>query len=388
MSKRRVYLDHAATTPVDPAVAEAMLPYFSDVYGNPSSVHAWGQKAEAAVETAREDMAAILGCQPEQIIFTACGTESDNLALRGAAFAARAERGATQIITSHLEHHAVSHTAQALADDFGFELFWASPDEHGRILPQALEPLLSPEVAVVSLMFANNEIGTINPIAELGALCRQHEIPFHTDAVQAASQLQLNVDDLNVDMMSLGAHKFYGPKGVGALYFRHPSLLTSIQTGGGQEFNLRPGTHNVPLISGMAAALKQTADTRAEHNRHYLSLRDSLIEGVLDIEGTRLTGHPVERLPNHASFVIDGIDGNQLLAALDLQGFGCSSGSACKTGDPEPSEVLLSLGIPLELALGSLRVTVGRSTTQEDIDTFIPTLEGAIERLRTTEGTA
>jgi cysteine desulfurase len=388
MSQSKVYLDHAATTPVDPMVIEAMLPYFNDSFGNPSSVHAFGQKAEAAVEAAREDLASVLGCQSDQIIFTACGTESDNLALRGTAFSARRTRGAHRIITSHLEHHAVALTAQDLADNYGFEVVWAPADEYGRILPQALEPLLSPDVAVVSLMYANNEIGTLNPISALGSLCRQQGIPFHSDAVQAASQMPLKVDDLKVDMMSLGAHKFYGPKGVGALFIRDRELLTSIQSGGSQEFNLRPGTHNVPLIVGMAAALKQTAMTRDEHNRHYRSLRDRLVEGVLDIPGTQLTGHPEERLANHASFVIEGVDGNQLLAALDLQGFACSSGSACKTGDPEPSEVLLALGIPSSLALGSLRVTVGRGNTPQQIDSFCQALEQSIQRLRTSQDSA
>lgn len=385
MSTGKVYLDHAATTPVDPQVMEAMLPYFTESYGNPSSVHGWGQKAEAAVESAREDMADILGCRSDQIIFTACGTESDNIALRGAALNARRQRGANQIITSRVEHHAVSHTAQALANESGFEVVWAPVDEFGRVMPEALKPLLGPKVALVSLMYANNEIGSLNPIRQLGALCREYEIPFHTDAVQAASQLPVEVDELNIDLMSLGAHKFYGPKGVGALYVRDRSLVDGIQTGGSQEYNIRPGTQNVPLIVGMAAALKQTAETRAEHNRYYQSLRDLLIEGVLDIPGTQLTGHPVERLPNHASFVIEGIDGNQLLAALDLQGFGCSSGSACKTGDPTPSEVLLSLGIPDELALGSLRVTVGRSNTPDQIASFCRALAKTVDRLRASE---
>ena len=382
MTARQIYLDHAATTPVDPIVLEAMLPYFGEVFGNPSSIHRWGQKAEAAVEAARSDVAGVLNCMPEEVVFTGCGSESDNLALRGAARAAARIRGARHILTTPVEHHAVLRTAEQLAQE-GFELELLPVDGCGRVSPKDLESRLRQDTAIVSVIFANNEIGTINPIAELGALCREREIPFHTDAVQAASQLALDLRELPVDLLSIGAHKFYGPKGVGALFIRRGTPLDPSQTGGSQESGLRAGTHNVPLIIGLAKALVLTAASLDEHGGHYRRLRDKLITEIpLRIPDARVTGHPDERLPNHASFVFRDLDGNQLLAALDLQGFGCSSGSACKTGDPEPSDVLTAIGLPREWALGSLRVTVGRSTADDDIQAFLGLLSDVVSLLR------
>jgi cysteine desulfurase len=383
MAEARTYLDHAATTPVDPRVIEAMRPYLSEVFGNPSSIHQWGQTAEAAVESARRSLSESLACSPEEIVFTSGGSESDNLALRGAARARRRRTGARRLLTSPVEHPAVLRTAQALARDEGFELQWLPVDAHGMVEPDGLRACLTGDTALVSVIYANNEIGTVNPIPELAAICRQAGVPFHTDAVQAASQLSLDVSRLQVDLMALGAHKFYGPKGVGALYVRTGTPLETTQTGGGQERGLRAGTHNVPWIVGMAEALRITHHERARHNPRYLALRDRLIESVLSqVPDARLTGHPSRRLPNHASFVFRNIDGNALLIALDVAGFACSSGSACRTGDPEPSEVLLALGLPPDWALGSLRVSVGRSTTAQSIEAFLDVLPVTLAALR------
>jgi len=389
MSARHVYLDHAATTPADPRVLEAMLPYFQETFGNPSSIHRWGQAAEAAVEDARRSVAKALACSPEEIVFTSCGSESDNLALRGAALAERELRQATHLLTTPVEHPAVLRTARHLAEHAGFELEMIPVDGGGRVDPKTLESRLRSGTALVSVIYANNEIGTINPIRELAAVCRARGIPFHTDAVQAASQLEVEVGELGVDLMSIGAHKFYGPKGVGALYFRQGTRLVPAQTGGSQEHGLRAGTHNVPLIVGMAEALRLTDLERETQAEHFRMLRDRLIAGVLEgIPGARLTGHRTERLPNHASFVFRGLDGNALVAALDIAGYGCSSGSACKTGSPEPSEVLTAVGLPREWALGSLRVTVGRRTTITDIDGLLEALPGIVARLRKAEAPA
>ncbi len=380
---KRIYFDYAATTPVDQRVLHAMLPFFSEVFGNPSSVHTFGQQAEAALEGARETLAEVLGCSPKEVIFTSCGSESDNLALRGAALAAREKRAANHILISPVEHHAVSRTAEQLADIHGFEVEYLPVDETGRVSADEVARFLRPETALVSVIYANNEIGTINPIAEIGQTCKERGVLFHSDAVQAAAYLPVGVDELNVDLMSLGAHKFYGPKGVGALYVREGVPLLAVQTGGGQEGGRRAGTSNIPYIIGMAEALHLAQAERQQHGERLLPLRDHLIGEVLEnIPESLLTGHPSERLPNHASFAFRGVDGNALLMMLDIAGFACSSGSACKTGDPEPSEVLAALGLQPEWALGSLRVTLGKSTEPEEIETFLATLPGLVERLR------
>jgi cysteine desulfurase len=382
-ANRTIYLDYAATTPVDGRVLAAMLPYFHEQFGNPSSVHRYGQQAEAALEAARETLAQGLNCRPDEVIFTGCGSESDNLALRGAAFTAREQRGAKHILISPVEHHAVTHTAQQLARLHGFELEFLPVDEFGMVHPQAVAERLRPNTAIVSVMFANNEIGTINPIAEIGALCRSAGVAFHSDAVQAAAYLPVDVEALNVDLLALGAHKFYGPKGVGALYIRKNTVLTPMLTGGSQEFGLRAGTHNIPYIAGMAEAFRLAQVERAQRTANLLPLREHLIGAVLEsIPDARLTGHPNLRLPNHASFVFEGADGNALLTLLDVEGFACSSGSACKTGDPEPSGVLLALGLPRAWALGSLRITLGVSSTPAEIDSFLAVLPGAVQRVR------
>jgi len=383
MPDRRVYLDHAATTPLDERVLAAMVPYFIQDFGNPSSVHLWGQEAEAAIEDARRKVAEVLGSYSPEIVFTSGGSESDNLALRGAALAEREARGATRILTTPVEHPAVLRTAQDLAQHSGFELDLIPVDGYGRVDPGELAQRITSETAVVSVIYANNEIGTVNPIRELGALCRERGVPFHTDAVQAASQLPIRVDSLNVDLMSLGAHKFYGPKGVGALYVRSGTRLAPTQTGGAQEQGLRAGTQNVPLIVGLAEALRITHEERASQAARFRMLRERVIAGVLNgVPDSRLTGHPADRLPNHASFAFRSAEANSLLAALDIAGFGCSSGSACKTGTPEPSEVLRTIGLGDEWALGSLRVTVGRANTREEIEAFLRALPPIVARVR------
>lgn len=376
MKKETIYLDYAATTPVDPRVREAMQPFFSDIFGNPSSIHRFGQRADAALEDAREQLARRLNCRPEEVLFTACGSESDNLALRGVAHAAP---GANHILISPVEHHAVSRTAEQLAEQFDFDVEMLPIDEYGRVDPGDVAERLRPETAIVSVIYANNEIGTLNPIAEIGAICREWGVPFHTDAVQAAAHFPIDVQVLNVDLLSIGAHKFYGPKGVGALFVRDGVPLLPQQTGGSQEFGRRAGTENIPYIVGMAAAFDLAQEESLARAEHLRPLRDKVIETVLaEIPTAKLTGHPSQRLPNHASFVFEGVDGNDLLMMIDLAGFACSSGSACKTGNPEPSEVLTALGLPSHWSLGSLRVTLGKDTTKEEVDAFLDVLPGLV----------
>jgi cysteine desulfurase len=374
-----IYFDYAATTPVDRRVLDVMLPYFGEMFGNPSSVHRYGQRAEAAVETARERVAAVLHCLPDEIVFTSCGTESDNLAIRGTALRRREKTGADRIVTSRAEHHAVSKTAEQLKKYHGFQVDWLETDEYGMIVPGAVEKAICEGTALVSVMFANNEIGTLNPVAEVADVCRAHGVPFHTDAVQAAADLR----NLGVDMLSLGAHKFYGPKGVGALYVRKGTLLLPSQTGGGQERGLRAGTQNVPYIVGFAEAFRLTAEERDQRAAHVRPLRDQIIGRVLEeIPESALTGHPDLRLPNHASFAFKDVDGNLLLTMLDAAGFACSSGSACKTGNPEPSEVMAAIGLPPLWGLGSLRVTLGKDSTAAQVEAFLKILPDLVEKTR------
>ena len=377
------YLDYAATTPLDDKVLEGMLPYMRDDFGNPSSVHSWGRRAEWAVELARESIASGLGCLPEELVFTSGGSESDNLALRGIAFGAQSSKAANHLLISPIEHDAIRNTAFELANRNGFELEMLPVDSFGRVDPDDLRKRIRPKTAVVSVIYGNNEIGTVNPISALSAVAREHQVPFHSDALQATCQLPTQIADLGVDLLSIGAHKFYGPKGVGALYVRDGTSLRALQTGGSQEHGLRAGTHNVPLIVGMAQAHEIAMERHKTDAEKFRLLRDRIIVGVENaIPGAQLTGHPQERLPNNASFVIEGIDGNSLLAALDLEGFACSSGSACKTGDPEPSDVLLALGLEPELAHGSLRVSVGRQTEETEVDEFLDALQITVARLR------
>jgi len=378
-----VYLDYAATTPVDPRVMQIMLPYFSESFGNPSSIHKFGQTAESALENARLTIAQTMDCLPEEIIFTSCGTESDNLALRGSAFLARKERGANHLLISPVEHHAISRTAEQLASIHGFELEYLPVDSFGRTSMEDVACCLRPDTAIVSVIYANNEIGTLNPISTIGQLCRSRGITFHTDAVQAAGYLTMNVNSLNTDLISIGAHKFYGPKGIGALYIRKGLTILPSQTGGGQEYGFRAGTQNIPYIVGMAEAFRLAQVEKEDRTSSLKPLRDHLIGSILEeIPDVQLTGHPEERLPNHASFIFKGVDGNALLMMLDMEGFACSSGSACKTGNPEPSDVLTSLGFTHDWALGSLRVTLGMYTTSSEIEGFLKVLPKVVSRLR------
>jgi cysteine desulfurase len=379
-----IYLDYSATTPVDERVLGAMTPYFSASFGNPSSVHRYGQVAEAAVDSARETVASVLNCKPGEILFTSCGSESDNLAIRGAAYAMREKTGARWILASRAEHPAVTKTLLHLEKYEGFLVEWLAVDEDGMVRPEVVSKAICEHTALVSVMYANNEIGTINPIQEIAEVCRAQHIPFHTDAVQAAAYLPVDVQSLGVDMMSLGAHKFYGPKGVGALFVRKGTPLLSHLTGGGQEFGLRAGTQNVPYIVGFAEALRLTNEERPARVMHVRPLQDRIIGSVLEtIPDSRLTGHLESRLPHHASFAFKGVDGNLLLTLLDASGFACSSGSACKTGNPEPSEVMSAIGLSRDWGLGSFRVTLGMQTTAADVESFLGVLPALVQKART-----
>jgi len=378
------YLDYAATTPIDERVYIEMLPLLKEEFGNPSSLHYFGQRAEKILEESRRKMASLLGAEPSEIIFTSCGSESDNLALRGGAIARKLEDDCSKILISPIEHPAVSRTALQLANQHGFVVETLPVDKTGRIRLEELESRLGEDVALVSVMAANNEIGTLNPIEEIGKLCQAHQIPFHSDAVQFGAHFSLDLTKLPVDMLSLGAHKFYGPKGVGVLYVRKGTPLVAVQTGGSQEFGLRAATENVPLIAGMARAFQLVQEEGSPRIQHCLPLRDQIIQSVLEnIPASRLTGaEPNNRLPNHASFVFEGLDGNLLIQVLNEEGFACSSGSACKTGDSQPSSVLTHLGWSPEWALGSLRVTLGKQTNQDEISHFLEVLEVCVQRIR------
>jgi cysteine desulfurase len=371
---------------MDPRVLEAMQPFFREDFGNPVSVHSFGQSAEAAMEDARQRFAKQLNARPEEIIFTSGGTESDNLALRGVAFAARKNRGANHILISAVEHDAVARTAEQLAEIHDFEIELIPVDVYGQVQPADVASRIRSDTAIVSIVLANNEVGTINPLREIAAICRQHSVPLHSDAVQAGAYLSIDMQDLGADMLSLGAHKFYGPKGAGVLYLRQGTNLLPIQTGGGHEHGLRAGTQNTAYIAAMALAYEIVQSDIEERAKQLQELRDQIIDRVLaTVPDAKLSGHPTERLPNHASFVFKGVDGNALLMLLDSSGFACSSGSACKTGDPEPSEILAAMGLERDWALGSLRVTVGVHSNPEEIDTFLKALPDIVEKTRALE---
>ena len=380
--KRTIYLDHAATTPVNPKVVEAMLPYWTESYGNASSIHHKGREAADALETARQTVADVLGCKPREVIFTSCGTESDNLALRGVAFA-QAERGRRHLITTAIEHHAIGHTIEQLVDKHGFEVTVLPVDPYGMVDPDDVGRALRDDTALVSIMYANNEVGTIQPLAEIGKITQAHDVPFHTDAVQAGGKLDLDVDLLGVDLMSLSAHKFYGPKGVGVLYARRKVRFWTMQTGGAQERRRRAGTENIPYIVGLATALKLAYQDVESENRRLAALRDTLIAGVLErIPETLLTGHSTQRLPNSASFSFRFVEGEGILLNLDMLGVCGSSGSACASASLEPSHVLTAMGIPVEDAHGSLRLTLGKANTAKDVDYVLEHLAGIVQKLR------
>lgn len=367
---RLIYLDHAATTPVAPAVLAAMHPYFTEFYGNPSSLHHFGRRASVALEGARRRIADQIGATPKEIIFTSGGTEGDNAALRGIALARRTATGANCIITTPIEHHAVLHTAFDLRDHFGFDLTLLPVSQEGLVEPAALADALGDgkAVAVVSIMYANNEIGTIQPLAALGAICQAVDVPLHTDAVQAAGKLSLAVDELGVAALSVSSHKFYGPKGVGFLYLRNGTPYWPLLTGGSHEQDRRAGTENVPLIVGMAEAFALAEAERATEGLRLRGLRDQLIGSILaEVDGAYLTGARDQRLDNLASFVVRGVEAESLLIALDLAGVAASSGSACASGSQRPSHVLEALGLTPADARGALRFSLGRSTTADEI---------------------
>ena len=381
-ARRDIYLDHSASTPVDPRVLDAMMPYFSDVYGNPSSAHRPGIRAERAIEEARERLSGILNCQPGEIVFTSCGTESDNLAIRGAAWRARTQGKPSRLITTPVEHSAVINTVELLGDMMGFEMAIAPVDRRGMVLEREYGDVCAGGGALVSVIYANNELGSVQDLPRLARIAHEHDLLFHTDAVQAGGQLCLDVQRLGVDMLSLSAHKFYGPKGVGLLYVRDGIALQPTQSGGSHENGRRAGTHNTAFIVGMATALELAQQEKERRLAHYCQMRDRLIEGVLErLPGAELTGHPQERLPSHASFILRGIDANALLMHLDLRGIAASSGSACKTGNPEPSAILLGVGYSHEDAKSGLRLSVGTQTSAGDIDYALDVLEDAARKL-------
>ena len=380
--KKTVYLDHSASTPTDPRVISTMLPYFTEIYGNSSASYKQGRQAENAIEKAREKVAQILNCQPSEIVFTSGGTEGDNLALRGTAWSARNHNSGEHLLTTPVEHDAVSKTIKQLGEKQGFEYSVLPTDQCGLCTTDTLNHHIQDNTSLVSIIYASNEIGTIQPINQLAQETHKQEIIFHTDAVQATGQLTLNTQELQVDLLTLSGHKFYGPKGAGILFVRDGLEIESSQTGGNHERGQRAGTHSTPLIVGLAKALEIAYDEIDKHVAHLTTIRDILIDGVLsNIPEAQLTGHPTQRLPSHTSFVIPGIDSNTLLMHLDMHGIAASSGSACKTGNPEPSEVLLALGYSKDEALGSLRLTVGRQTTEEDISYTVKTLTTIVRKL-------
>ena len=381
-----IYLDHAATTPVDPGVLEAMIPYFTEHYGNPSSIYQLGQESRTAIDRARIAAARVLGCDPSEIIFTSGATESDNLALRGTGWAARAvaatNRPAPHIVTTSIEHHAVLRSAQSLERQ-GFSATYVEPDNRGIIDPVSIELALREDTCLISVIYANNESGAIQPIREIAAIARDRGIPLHTDAVQAAGTLPLAVDDLGVDLLSLSAHKFYGPKGVGLLYVRRGTAIDFQQAGGSQEQGRRGGTENVPGIVGLGEALSQADTWRDAYAAHCATLRDQLQAGIVaTIPDAVVNGpmDPAKRLPNNLNVSIPGVQGETLLLSLDVLGIAASAGSACTTGNTEPSHVLRAMGLSDDMCRSSLRFTVGRSNTEEQIDVAIDALVDSVRR--------
>jgi cysteine desulfurase len=374
-----IYLDHAATTPMRAEVLARMEPYFSEFFGNPSSIYTLGRKSLDAIDSAHETVARALSCRPTEIVFTGGGSEADNLAIKGIAYAQR--RRGDHIITTAIEHHAVLHTCQRLEQE-GYRVTYLPVDEFGRVDPAQVEAAITDQTALVTIMYANNEVGTIQPIAEIGRICRARRVPFHTDAVQAGGLLDLDVSSLQVDLLTLSAHKFYGPKGVGILYVRQGTRVQPQVLGGSQERNRRAGTENVPGVVGAAAALELARDERERENERLLALRDQLITGMLALPDAQLTGHPTQRLPNSASFTLAGVEGESLLLNLDLVGIAASSGSACTSGDIEPSHVLSAMGVSASQARGALRLTLGRSVNADDIGVALERMAEILPRLR------
>ncbi|MGH2331631.1 cysteine desulfurase NifS [Thermoanaerobacter mathranii] len=376
----RIYLDNAATTAVDKRVLEAMLPYYSDIFGNPSSPYSYGQEAKKAIEEAREKVAKALGADSDEIYFTSGGSESDNWALKGVAYALK-DKG-NHIITTEIEHHAVLNTCRYLEKE-GFKVTYLPVDEYGVVKPEDLKKAITDKTILVSVMFANNEIGTIEPIEELVKIAHEKNVYFHTDAVQAVGNIPIDVKKLDVDLLSLSAHKIYGPKGVGALYIKKGVKIHSFIQGGTQEKNRRAGTENVPGIVGLGEAIELITKNLDCHINKLTFLRDKLINGILEkIPYVRLNGHPTKRLPGNVNVSFEFIDGESLILNLDMAGICASSGSACTSGSLEPSHVLLAIGLSKELARGSLRLTIGKDNTEEDIDKVLEALPQIVKRLR------
>ncbi len=378
---RTVYADNAATTRVDPRVLDKMLPYFSEHYGNASTLYKLGQQSHAAMEEARAHVASVIGAQPKEICFTGSGTESDNMALRGLVHSRQA-KGRRHIITTSFEHHAVLHTAKALENE-GFRVTYLPVDLSGTVDLQALENAICEDTVLVSIMAANNEIGTIQPLEEIGRICRSKGVYFHTDAVQAFGHAPLDVDRMNIDLLSLSAHKICGPKGTGALYIRSGLVLEPVITGGGQEKNRRSGTENIPGIVGLGEAARIKRESMEAENARLRALQRKLIDGVLQtIPDSILTGHPTNRLPGNCSFTFSAVEGESLVLMLDMKGICASTGSACSTGSLDPSHVLMAIGLSHETAHGSLRLSLGEYNTEEDVDYILQELPPIIARLR------
>ncbi|MGO9146905.1 MAG: cysteine desulfurase NifS [Desulfomonilia bacterium] len=376
----RIYLDHAATTPVAPEVAQAMLPYMTQSYGNASSLHSFGQEAKGAIENSRDHAASIIGAKPEEIVFTSGGTESDNFVLKGVALA-RKDKG-NHIITSAIEHHAVLETCKFLETQ-GFSVTYLGVDEYGLVYPDDVKKAVTDKTILISIMHANNEIGTIEPIADIGTIARDHGIYFHTDAVQTFGHYPIDVDVLNVDLLSASGHKLYGPKGVGMLYIRKGTRIAPLLHGGDQERRRRASTLNVPGIVGFGRAVELAKGEMKEETARQSALRDRLIEGLLSsIEDSRLNGHLAKRLPNNANISIAYVEGEAMLLTLDMEGIAVSTGSACTSSSLEPSHVLAAIGLPIELAHGSLRLTLGRNTTHHEIERVIEVLPAIVRKLR------
>jgi cysteine desulfurase len=380
MTDRTIYLDHAATTPVKPEVLEAMLPYFTEKYGNASSIYSLGRESKKAMEEARDKVAAALHAQPREIFFTGSGTEADNWAIKGVAYANR--KKGNHIITTATEHHAVLHTCQYLESD-GFEVTYLPVDENGLITPEQVQAAVKPGTILITVMFANNEIGTVQPIAEIGRIAREKGVYFHTDAVQAVGNIPIDVEAMNIDLLSLSSHKFYGPKGIGALYVRKGVKLTSYMHGGAQERGRRASTENIPAVVGLGKAIELASKGVDAYNAKLIALRDRTISEIQSkIPFVRLNGDRYKRLPGNVNFSFEFIEGESLLLMLDMKGIAGSSGSACTSGSLDPSHVLLAIGLPHEIAHGSLRLTFGEDNSDADIDYLMDVLPNIVQRLR------
>jgi cysteine desulfurase len=377
---RRIYLDHNATTPLDARVFEAMRPYMTGAFGNASSPHSYGRFAKQALEESRGTIANAIGCKPEEIVFTSGGTEADNLALRGIAYHAGKTKG--HVITSSIEHHAVLRTCAALEKE-GFSATYLPVDSQGSIDPHQLKKTIRKDTVLISVMFANNETGVIQPVAELGRIAREHGIPFHCDAVQAVGKREINVEELNIDLLTLSSHKIYGPQGIGALFVRDGIGLAPMITGGHHERGLRAGTENIAAIVGFARALKIAVDEIDTYRNMVKTLRNKVESGLLHaLDGVVIHGAQAERLPHTSCIGFTSVEAESILLHLDLQGIAASSGSACTTGDPEPSHVLTAMGVPPELAQGSIRISFGRENTEEEVNYTVSALADAIQHLR------